>query len=160
VTIWKEVWSRPARELEANTLWDSFYERFKFRPNFDDRSEPAINEPSPSVVFDISTLPSEKETKVGELFLTAFRSVVTSDDELAFLDWQHQTFRFNPHDARIGSDLPVLPDGDYYIIVTSDLSYGTFGHPWQESLCVFGEPLLSNLPDELFRVLPVLRQHP
>jgi Protein of unknown function (DUF2716) len=160
VTIWKEVWSRPARELEANTLWDSFYERFKFRPNFDDRSESAINEPSRSVVFDISTLLYEQEAKVGELFLTAFRTVATSDEELAFLDWQHPTFMFNPHDPRIGSDLPVLPDGDYYIIITADLTYGTFGHPWQESLCIFGEPLLSNLPDELFRLLPVLRQHP
>jgi Protein of unknown function (DUF2716) len=159
VTIWKEVWSRPAREFEENALWDSFCERFNFRPNIHDPNEPGIIEPSPSVVFDISALPHEGEAKVRELFLTAFRAVVPADDELAFLDWQHPTFRFNPHDRRIGPDLPVLPDGDYYIIVAADLSFGTFGHPWQQSLCVFGAPLLSNLPDELFRLLPILRQY-
>jgi hypothetical protein len=158
VTIWEATWSQPAGELEANALWDSFCLRFDFRPSMKEPSQPAINEPNPSVVFDLSVVSAGDSLKAVELVLSAFRLTVPVGDELAFLDWQHPTFRFSPHDPRIGSNLPVFPDGDYYIVVASDLSYGTFGHPWQESLCVFGESLIAHLPPELFRLLPVLRQ--
>jgi len=43
--------------------------------------------------------------------------------------------------------------GDYFIWLAQDFRYGTFGHPWEPSLCVFGEELLAavaEIGDEAF----------
>lgn len=37
----------------------------------------------------------------------------------------------------------TYPDGDYHIWLAEDLRYGTFGLPWEPSLCVFGNELLA-----------------
>jgi hypothetical protein len=65
------------------------------------------------------------------------------------LDWQHQTYRCRPHKVR-DEEPPdemwpteIYPNGDYYIWLAGDFRYGTFGHPWEPSLCVFGEELLA-----------------
>ena len=53
--------------------------------------------------------------------------------------------------------VPVLPNGDYYLYLAPDLSFGTFGHPWEQTICVFGAPLLaateSNRPRLLTRAV-------
>ncbi|PWK82061.1 uncharacterized protein DUF2716 [Lentzea atacamensis] len=38
---------------------------------------------------------------------------------------------------------PVAGDGDYAINTTFDLRFGTFAHPWEDSLCVWGADLLQ-----------------
>ena len=45
-----------------------------------------------------------------------------------------------------------------YIFLGEDLSTGTFGHPWEESLCVFGDRLVEALAPALETWLPVLRR--
>jgi hypothetical protein len=37
----------------------------------------------------------------------------------------------------------LLPNGDYTIFVGRDHAYGILGHPWERSLCIFGEPALA-----------------
>ncbi|MBR7837823.1 DUF2716 domain-containing protein [Actinospica durhamensis] len=37
----------------------------------------------------------------------------------------------------------IYPNGDYCIWLAGDFRNGTFGHPWEPSLCVFGEELLA-----------------
>jgi len=39
--------------------------------------------------------------------------------------------------------IPVLPDGDYHIFLADDFSFGTLGHPWEQTICVFGKPLID-----------------
>jgi hypothetical protein len=46
-----------------------------------------------------------------------------------------------------------LPDGDYAIFLAEDFSFGFFGHPWEATICIFGEPLLEafqKYPPRLF----------
>ena len=77
------------------------------------------------------------------------------------LDWQHPGYRFRPSvlastwskDWRI----PVYPDGDYFSFFVQGMSSGTFGHPWEETLCVFGTPLVATLGASLATWLPVKR---
>jgi len=71
------------------------------------------------------------------------------------LDWQHTCYRFDPHIAEGFSSISWYPDGDYYIFLSSDLS---FGHPWQQSLCVFGSSLLGVAEQSLRGKLEVLRE--
>jgi Protein of unknown function (DUF2716) len=65
------------------------------------------------------------------------------------LDWHHQTYRCRPYRIR-DEEAPdemwpteIYPDHDYHVWLVEDLRYGTFGHPWEASLCVFGEELLA-----------------
>ncbi|HEY5853462.1 MAG TPA: DUF2716 domain-containing protein [Aldersonia sp.] len=51
----------------------------------------------------------------------------------------------------------VYPDGDYYAFLARDLSAGTFGHPWRQTLCVFSASLVDTLGTTLRTWLPVLR---
>lgn len=52
----------------------------------------------------------------------------------------------------------MFPNGDYYAFFTQDFSAGTFGHPWEQSLCVMGAPLVGTLGVSLRTWLPVLRE--
>ncbi len=39
--------------------------------------------------------------------------------------------------------IPVLPNGDYYVFLSPELDWGWFGHPWEQTICIFGERLLA-----------------
>ncbi|WFR71123.1 DUF2716 domain-containing protein [Prescottella defluvii] len=79
------------------------------------------------------------------------------------MGWQHPGYRFDAavHTATRDAEwrVPVYPNGDYYIFVREDLSEGTFGHPWERTLCVFGERLVSSLGRTLATWLPVIRRN-
>jgi Protein of unknown function (DUF2716) len=156
--MWGTPWSRELSPSESDGLWATFTQSFAFRPDYYEKTKPAIQEPKPSVVFDVSAVNDEHVDRINAHALQALRNTTSVEAELIFLDWQHASFSFNPHDDRIGTELPVIPDGDYFILVASDFSYGTFGHPWQETVCVFGERLIDNLPAQLFDELPVVRR--
>ncbi|WP_346533865.1 DUF2716 domain-containing protein [Micromonospora sp. DPT] len=78
------------------------------------------------------------------------------------LDWQHPSFRLWPSlvgpenidpPGQPGWPLSPFPDGDYYIYLAEDFRFGTFGHPWELSLCVFGDDLLDLVEADLHDVL-------
>ncbi|GAA1542929.1 hypothetical protein GCM10009827_073180 [Dactylosporangium maewongense] len=162
--------ARPAWEpipMDADDIyWEPFHQRFAFRPGM--RSWPAINEPVPSVTFDLAPIfagshPefSAAASAVGSLALVAFARVLEIGTGLVVLDWQHQTFRFWPHLFACQQDqhwsTPVVPNGDYSIFLTEDMRTGTFGHPWEQTLCVFGDRLVPTLAPMLESWLPVKR---
>lgn len=121
--------------------------------------------------------------RVRDIDLTtvaAFQRCTHSGERMAVLDCQHPSYWFWPHrldldDLRATWDVdpgitregahylswpdmrrPIYPDGDYYIFLATDLRFGTFGHPWEETLCLFGDGLLrTGLVEELG--LPLLR---
>lgn len=99
---------------------------------------------------DAEELKADLDRKV----LTALRQCVAPPDELYALDWQHPSYVFRPHETSpTGFKAPVLPDGDYYIFLAPDFSFGLFGHPWEQTICVFGAPFLRALeehPPRLF----------
>ncbi len=51
----------------------------------------------------------------------------------------------------------MFPDGDYHIVLTEDMTIGTFGHPWEQTLCVFGAALVDTLAQTLTSWLPAKR---
>lgn len=55
--------------------------------------------------------------------------------------------------------MPVYPIGDYYAFLTEDFSEGTFGHPWEQTLCVIGHRLGATLGWSLETWLPVKRRN-
>ncbi|MEU5934541.1 DUF2716 domain-containing protein [Micromonospora sp. NPDC047187] len=51
------------------------------------------------------------------------------------------------------ADAGCGPVGDYYIHLAEDFRFGTFGHPWELSLCVFGDDMLDLVESDLHDVL-------
>ncbi|TDD44570.1 DUF2716 domain-containing protein [Nonomuraea terrae] len=147
-------------EPEHDDLWDRFYERFRFQPSID--TYPGVTEPPASVTWHLGT----GHAIAGELDRLVRRGLlacVRPDEPLYFLDWNHQGYRFDP--LRVGGPGrpfwpgTAYPDGDYHLYVTADLRLGTFGHPWEESLCVFGADLLTEVEAGLTALLgPVMRR--
>lgn len=158
--------TRPIRRLfsepEHDDIWKRFYEEFAFRPDM--RAFPGIAEPAGSATWRIGELDDAQLDALHDIVHKGLRESVEPGEELYWLDWHHAGYRFDP--ARVDGAGPpwpgaVFPDGDYYIYLTRDLRLGTFGHPWEETVCVFGE-LLTRVEPELTAALgkPARRSEP
>ncbi|MEZ6096647.1 MAG: DUF2716 domain-containing protein [Pirellulaceae bacterium] len=146
---------------EYAAIWDRFYADFDFKPDYHERSKPAISEPRPFVTFDLSAnLSDEITSEIDGLLLASFRAITPAGQLVYWLDWHHTCYRFDPRRADGTGQISWYPDGDYYIFLASDFSWGTFGHPWQQSLCVFGASLLNRVDQPLRDRLMVLRESP
>jgi hypothetical protein len=142
-------------EAEMDAVWDRFDKIFVFSPSVDSKNWPIYAEPTPSVTFDISHLWDiyRKNESVAENIdrdlhfktLSAFRLCVPVDGRMYALDWNHLCYSFYPHRAKPEErwGVPVIPNGDYYIFIAEDFSFGTLGQPWETSICVFGQVLLD-----------------
>lgn len=156
-------------EEETHT-WDRFYEKFNFRASPYAPDWPAIDEPTPSVTFDLSpsfgpSLPHAFATLNAEA-LQCFVWALPEVSELSALEWQATpAWWFNPRlddapthwDDWERSQPTVFPYGEYSAFLNADMSEGTFGHPWEETLCVMGDRLVDTLGKSLALWLPMLR---
>ncbi len=140
---------------EDEAIWQKFGSQFGFSIS----TTPAIFEPSPSVTYFIgpnSDQPDHFDKLLTDLdirMLAAFRRCVPADGWLYALDAYHPSYRFRPHipfDAAEGNNwrVSVFPNGDYHIFLAPDLRFGLFGHPWEQTMCIFGEELLTALEDD------------
>ncbi|ABP55303.1 DUF2716 domain-containing protein [Salinispora tropica] len=157
--------TRAYRELSGDdaAVWDRFYATFDFRPSM--RRLPAITEPAPSVTWSLSGLDDDagyarldRLTEVVHAGLTA----LAGTGSILCLDWQHSCYRVWPSlvgpenidpPGQPGWPLSPYPDGAYHIYLAEDFRFGTFGHPWEPSLCVFGGDLLDLVEADLYEVL-------
>jgi len=147
-------------ETEMDTAWDRFYAEFNFRPSGHPQDWPSIKEPTPSATYSISSFygamsnPRVLEKDLNVKTLEALRICVEPERRLYALDWQHNCYwlyphrRFDAHRSRAWK-VPVLPNGDYYIFIAEDFSFGLFGHPWEQTICVFGQALLNALAQNM-----------
>ena len=161
--------NRPVKRLfddaEQDALWDRFGRQFAFKPSVE--VYPGIREPSASVTWHLGALHDGLDRdalqRLQRVIESGLLACVRPDEPLHWLDWQHAGYRFDPRRVG-GSGRPrwpgaAYPDGDYYLYLTADLRMGTFGHPWEESLCVFGEELLQEVEEPLTALLgTVLRR--
>lgn len=146
--------------------WSRFDDEFEFRAGTTSKGWPAIREPHPSVTFDLSVIPDGPRRgsaydAINAEGLRAFVWALTDVAEMIALDWQHPAYRFLPGvqalTCRGEWRVPICPDGDYYAFLTEDFTEGTFGHPWERTLCVMGDRLVGSLGRSLQTWLPVKR---
>lgn len=151
---------------EYSELWDRFDATFSFNPTAWRDRRPVIEAPPGSVTFDLEHATGTWAVHaINALVVWALERISADDPPLLVLDWQHPAYRFWPRRSVLyGGERPFpfevfpFPDGDYYAFVTDDLREGTFGHPWEPSLCVFGERLVPILRPALAPLAPVLRE--
>ena len=136
-------------EHECDLIWDRFYASFSFRPSVS--TFPGIMEPVPSVTYSIAAAfaspgdPDHITDDLDDVALRVFSGIAGPSGRVITLDWQHECYYFEPyrHDGRWV--IPTFPDGDYYIFVSEDMADGWFGHPWEQTICVFGHRAISSL---------------
>lgn len=77
------------------------------------------------------------------------RACTAPEETLLNLDWHHDCYRISPHALagkhRPGCPASMMPDGDYNIHVAEGFRYDTFGHPWENTICMFGTSLLDRV---------------
>ena len=148
--------------MNFEDFWEPFGSRFGFPLTRE------FQEPAPPVTFDLSPIftgsPSEYEAgknAINALTVLAITRIAPPAGRMLILDWQHPSHWYWPHKQHDWQEVlcPVLPfpDGDYHAYLTEDMTTGTFGHPWEQTLCVFGGQLIDALHPMLAAWLPVKR---
>ena len=154
---------------EHRKQWDVVYDRFAFRPSI--KEFPGFAEPADSVTFSLAGVYGVSEEHYWRVrracedaAIASFRELLPPSGWLYALEWQSSSYRFRPHlpvevDELGDWVLPFLPNGDYYLFADPKWRFGTLGHPWEQTLCVFGDELLRVLVSRLEAVLgkPVRR---
>ncbi|PZS02084.1 MAG: hypothetical protein DLM56_13000 [Pseudonocardiales bacterium] len=137
-------------QLEYHRL---FAARFAFHPDVEPSGWPSIEEPVPSMTLDLSsvathhgmTMPAADDA-ILQLLVDAFPANV----RLVAIDYNHVASWLWPHrfaaSERGWPDswyVHPYPNGDYTIFLTEDMTSGTFGHPWERTLCIVGSALIE-----------------
>ncbi len=152
--------------MDYATAWAPFDARFAARPDFSERYAPALQLDAGCLVIDLADVFEERGARfaAGEAAISAaaLRAFVwlAGDEDLVALDWQHQSYRWSPAAQALSDSeclVPVFPNGDYYAHMPGDLRWGTFGHPWQQTITIWGDELVRTLGAELLTWLP---RHP
>jgi len=151
-----DAWVEIAPRERYNAVWDRFDAAFEFRPSVSPVGWPSFKEPTPSVTFTVADLLREfnpwrdpRATPYNLGLLGALLTHVSPDEPVLALDWQHRAYEFYPHrfsgaDAPSNWRVPALPSGEYHIFVTTDFRLGSLGHPWEGSVCVFGDGFVGD----------------
>lgn len=156
-----DAWELLDRASEDAT-WDRLESSFGFRPST--TAFPVVTEPTESVTYDVSGAYGDKipywalTLDLCERLVEAMRRCVGVDGAIHVFDWQHPSYRFWPHrrfefTSEDDWPIPPLPNGDYYLFLDPELRFGVIGHPWEQSMCVFGEALVrafEERPPQLF----------
>ncbi|HEY2043102.1 MAG TPA: DUF2716 domain-containing protein [Jatrophihabitans sp.] len=154
---------------EYDRSWAAFCEQFHFRPSTDPATWPAITEPVPSLTFDLGPVFdvgqaefTRRVAAVNEAGFRSFAQCMGAGHRMIALDWQHPGYWYRPAEHAFDREapVPVFPNGDYYVHLREDFSGGTFGHPWERTLCVFGADFVETLGASLATWLPLKRQQP
>jgi hypothetical protein len=147
-------------ELEwdvGKVLWAEFADRFRFRARISPHRWPAIVEPTPSVVWDLGQIFTEDypggfaagSRDIAALVLGTLQDCTEWPETVAFHDWVHPSGMFRRHKVDDPEEVPgwntgcLFPNGDYTIFVGRDCAFGLLGHPWERSLCVFGDSAVT-----------------
>ena len=149
---WEEL--SDSRDDEARA-WSFLYDQLHFHPSVYAEHWPGISEPRPSITYSMGHMYEVGPDRAAELerdlhlnALTAFQACLATEQRMYALDWQHLCYWFYPYRPfnAVNPDawsVRVWPDGDYFIFLADDFRFGLFGHPWEQTICIFGQPLLD-----------------
>ena len=128
------------KTVNYDDVFERWAERFNFFPDYYGNSV-GINEPESSVTIHWNGFDETEIAVIDEIVYGACASL--GYDLLYALDWQHECYEFSPI-LDIGNvPVSVFPDGDYHIITTKDFAFGTFGHPWRNTICFWGDKFIK-----------------
>jgi hypothetical protein len=138
-------------ESEYDTVWNRVEDELEFKRSF--------IVPTPYFIYDISTYLNwsgdieefeEIYKELEEKSLFTFRKVTNKDEYFYALDWQHPCYWVNPflefpRDEFDEWTIPIFPNGDFYFFIQKDFNWGFLGHPWEQTITVFGQEFIQAL---------------
>lgn len=159
---WMGTW-QPLNEQEERKVWDRIDEFFKFSPSID--QFPGFFAPQPFIKYDLSGKYNYGSPEIKELERVAkqaFISCTKKREKIFVVDYQHQgywvdprkefpihpAYRMNYGDERDEWVVDIESDGDYHFFLDQNFSFGILGHPWEQSLTIFGAEFISELLEQ------------
>ncbi|WP_235599352.1 DUF2716 domain-containing protein [Paenibacillus amylolyticus] len=134
----------PLQDNEYKRVWDKFDKDFSFKPSIYPKDWPTFSIHGPYITFEmIKNYKEEEINELEEVCKTIFKSCLEPHEYLYALDWQHESFYYSPYLQEASPRILFYPDGDYYLFLKKDFSFGYLGHPWEQSITIFGEELVQ-----------------
>jgi len=114
-------------------------------------------------IYDCKNAVSKAESCAvwSSMIRNIFTKVKGEDDYIYALDWQHSEFKYIPENDRGNVNqsyfvndehggfnvyLPKFyPDGDYYLFLAKDFSWGYLTDPWRKQITVYGDELRTEI---------------
>ncbi|MGR6899512.1 DUF2716 domain-containing protein [Rummeliibacillus sp. BSL5] len=141
----------PLLEKEMGQIWDRIYNDFEFEPSTS--IFPSFNVPHPYITYNVSGYFGDSSDlsaydDLEEKVLDVFKECTILGEYILALDWQHECYWINPR-LEFERDefgewvIPIFPNGDYYFFIQKDFMWGILGHPWENSITIFGKELID-----------------
>lgn len=132
------------QHAEYGIVWDKFYEEFSFKPSIYPENWPSFSMNKPYITFEIKKNDQDEEmNEFEETCKNVLKSCLEPEEYIYALDWHHESYYYSPYVQDMSPRISFYPDGDYYLFLKTDFSFGYLGHPWEHSFTIFGEELIQ-----------------
>ncbi|MBL1230374.1 DUF2716 domain-containing protein [Enterococcus sp. BWB1-3] len=151
-------------EEDENKIWAKVYESYSFSPNSNTETF-KIREPHDVYSCKEAIYKAETDPNWSETLRNIFSQVLGNKPYMFVLDWQHNSFKYDPTNTKekknpifisdesfMGGGYNVYfpsfyPDGDYYLFIAQDFSWGYLTDPQKQQIFVYGETLRKKIED-------------
>ena len=156
---------------EYGLVWDRVYDELGFKPSYYDNDH-SMNGTLPFdiaqhyAVYSTDEICYDRLDEFNEAVTAVFADITPSDKKVYALDWQHSAFKFDPRNRSEMQDIQAgcqgfsegytayfptfYPNGDYYLFIAEEFSFGWLGHPWRQEVWLFGDELIERF-DKLYK---------
>ncbi|MGI1807073.1 DUF2716 domain-containing protein [Exiguobacterium sp. TDN 0502] len=133
----------PMTQAEDEKVWHVIDQQFQFTPSM--TVFPSFHTPSPFITYEVDY---EKREEIEQTLKRILTELTVEGERVMALDWNHQGYWIDPRHPFLRNEegdwmIPAVPDGDYSFFVARDFRWGYLGHPWEHSITMFGEDLIT-----------------
>ncbi len=133
----------PMTQAEDEKIWHVIDQQFQFAPST--TVFPSYHAPSPFITFEVDY---KKREEIEQTLKRILTELTVEGERVMALDWNHQGYWIDPRRPFLRNEegdwmIPAVPDGDYCFFIARDFRWGYLGHPWEGSITLFGEDLIS-----------------
>ncbi|MFL0200509.1 DUF2716 domain-containing protein [Exiguobacterium acetylicum] len=133
----------PMTQAEDEKVWHVIDQQFQFAPST--TVFPSYHAPSPFITYGVDY---EKREEIEQTLKRILTELTVEGERVMALDWNHQGYWIDPRHPFLRNEegdwmIPAVPDGDYSFFIARDFRWGYLGHPWEGSITLFGEDMIS-----------------
>lgn len=133
----------PMTQAEDEKVWNVIDQQFQFAPST--TVFPSFRAPSPFITYEVDY---EKRAEIEQELGRILTELTVEGERVMALDWNHQGYWIDPRRPFLRNEegdwrIPAVPDGDYSFFIARDFHWGYLGHPWEGSITLFGEEMIS-----------------
>ncbi|WP_238239674.1 DUF2716 domain-containing protein [Exiguobacterium acetylicum] len=133
----------PMTQAEDEKVWHVIDQQFQFSPST--TVFPSFHAPSPFITYEVDY---EKREEIERELKRILTELTVDGERVMALDWNHQGYWIDPRRPFLRNEegdwmIPAVPDGDYSFFIARDFRWGYLGHPWEGSITMFGEDMIS-----------------